>query len=138
MPGSRPSISARHFRPALGFHQLGPESVELAMVALAHAKITGPGPQLLVEPLVPQPHLRIQESAPRHDAPAGSGALLPIVHVVLLERARRAETAAPREPDRFPDMRWRRFICKDPRPDLGFIGPPRMPNSERPRGSAQH
>src|SRR5271166_2296807 len=95
MPGSRPSVAARHLGPALGLHQLSPAAVELAVVALAHAKVAGPGVEALVEALVPQAHLRVHRHAPRDDAAAGAGAFLPIVHIVLLEGAGRATRPAP-------------------------------------------
>src|ERR1700751_695136 len=91
MAGSRPSIAARHRGPAVGLHQLRPAAVELAMVALAHAEIAGPGFEVLVEALGTQAHLRVHGQAPRDDAAAGAGAFLPVVHVVLLEGAGRAE-----------------------------------------------
>src|SRR6516162_11696810 len=95
MPGSRPSVAARHFGPALGLHQLRPAAIELAMIALAHAEIAGPGVETLVKALVPQTHLRVNRHAPRHHPATSAGAFLPIVHVVLLEGAGRAEAAHP-------------------------------------------
>src|SRR5271168_1380280 len=95
MPGSRPSIAARHLGPAVGLHQLRPAAIELAVVALAHAEIAGPAFEIFVEALMPQTHLRVHGHAPRDDATAGAGALLPIVHVILLEGAGRAEAAHP-------------------------------------------
>src|SRR6516164_9746156 len=91
MAGSRPSIAARHLSPALGLHQLRPASIELAMVALAHAEIAGPGLELPVEAVMPQTHLRVYRHSSRDHPAAGAGAFLPIVHIVLLESAGRAE-----------------------------------------------
>src|SRR6516225_241508 len=95
MPGSRPSVAVRHLGPALGLHQLGPATIELAMVALAHAEVACPALEVLVEALVPQTHLRVHRHAPRDDAAASAGALLPVVHVVLFEGAGRAEAPHP-------------------------------------------
>src|ERR1700736_5491201 len=138
MVRSCPSILARYVGPAFGLHQLRPAPVELAVVALAHAEITGPGVETLVEPLVSQPHLRIQESPPGYDAAASARALLPIVHVILLEGAGRAEAAHAGQPDGFLDVRWRRLVGEDPRPHLGLVGSPRLPHAEGARGGAQH
>src|SRR6202035_1758059 len=99
MAGSRPSIAARHLGPAVGPHQLRPAAIELAVVALAHAEVAGPAFEIFVEALVPQTHLRVDGHAPRDDAAAGAGTFLPIVHVVLLEGAGRAETPHPAQPD---------------------------------------
>src|SRR5437588_522161 len=100
MPGSRPSVAARHLGPALGFHQLRPAAVELTVIALAHAEIAGPGLEAFVEALMPQTHLRVHRHATRNHAAAGAGAFLPIVHVILLEGAGRTETAHPGQADR--------------------------------------
>jgi hypothetical protein len=84
------------------------------MVALADAQIAGRGLEVLVEALVTQPHLVVQHHAPRHDAAAGTGAFLPIVHVVLFEGARRAEAAHAGQPDRFLDVRRGGLVGEDP------------------------
>src|SRR6516162_6135242 len=114
MPGSRPSIAARHFGPALGCHQLRPAPVELTVVALAHAEVAGPGVETLVKALVSQTHLRVNRHAPRDDAATSAGAFLPIVHVVLLESAGRAEAAHAGQPHRFLDVRRCGLIDIDP------------------------
>src|SRR5438046_907227 len=85
------SIVCRGFRPALGFHQLGPAAIEPAVVALAVAIVAGPGVQRLVEAFAAEAHLVIQILAPGDRTARCLGAALPIVHVVLLEGARRAE-----------------------------------------------
>src|SRR5262245_46259100 len=105
MPGSRPSTVARHLGPAWRLHQLRPARVKLAMIALAHAEIAGPGLEAFVETLMPQTHLRIHGHATRDYAAAGAGAFLPIVHVILLKCAGRAEPADTGQADRFLDMR---------------------------------
>src|SRR6201987_1822950 len=125
MPGSRPSIAARHGGPALRFHQLGPASIELAVIALAHAEIAGPGFEVGVEALVPETHLRIDGHAPRDGPATGPGAFLPVVHVLLLEGAGRAEASHPAQPHRFLDMRRSRLVGVDPGPNFGLIGPAR-------------
>src|SRR6516164_11759879 len=61
------------------------------MVALAHAEIAGPGIEVRIEALMSEPHLRVQESSPRHRSATGAGAFLPVVHVVLLQAAGRAD-----------------------------------------------
>src|SRR5262249_54156197 len=70
-------------RPALGRHELGPALVKVPMVALADAEVTGPGPEVLVEAFVASSHRIVQLLASGHHPPAGLGALLPVVHVVL-------------------------------------------------------
>src|SRR5437763_16945281 len=97
---SASSIVCRGFRPALGFHQLGPAAIEPAVVAFAVAIIAGPGAQRLVEALATEAHLVIQILTPRDRTARRLGAALPIVHVVLLEGARRAEHPHPGHPDR--------------------------------------
>src|SRR6267142_1203705 len=79
------SDGALHLRPALGRHELIPATVELPMIALAHAKIAGPGFKVIVESLMSQPHLCVQGMAPGHRPAACPRALLPVVHVVLFE-----------------------------------------------------
>src|ERR1700739_3210272 len=135
---SCPSILARYFRPALGFHQLRPAAIELAMVPLAHAEITGPGVETLVETLMSQPHLGVDGKLPRHHTPTRLCALLPVVHIVLLECARRAETPYAGQPYRLLDVGRRRLIGIDPRPHRGLFGTPRLPHPEGARGRAQH
>src|SRR5262249_11918098 len=114
MPGSRPSVAARHFGPALSLHQLGPAAIELAMVALAHAEIAGPGFEVLIEPLVAKPHLSVDLHSPRHHATARACAFLPVVHIVLFEGAGWAEAPYAGEPHRFLDMRWCCLVDVDP------------------------
>src|SRR5262245_56449300 len=108
------------------------------MVALAHAKVTGPRLEALVEPLVPQPHLRVQGESPRHPPATGGRALLPVVHVVLLEGAGGAEAAHTRQPDGFLDRGRGCPVDVEPGPDLGLVWPPRVPDPERARGGAEH
>src|ERR1700738_756294 len=101
VPG--PSVAARHRGPTLGRHQLRPAPIELAVIALAHAEIAGPGLEVRVETLVPQAHLRVHCQSPRDDAATGAGAFLPVVHVVLLEGAGGAEASYSGQPDRLLD-----------------------------------
>src|SRR5262249_34888303 len=138
MAGSHPGVAARHLGPARARHHLRPAPIKLAMVALAHAEIAGPSVELLVKPLVAKPHLRVERSAARHDTATGARAFLPIVHVVLLKGAGRAEAPHPGEPDRLLDMRRGGLVGVDPRPDLGLVGPARLPDAEGARGGAQH
>src|SRR6267154_2300771 len=84
-------------RPAVGGEQLRPAAIEPAMVALADAMVAGPGVEASVEVFVTHAHLRVDRHAARHDPAAGLGAFLPIVHIVLLEGAGRAEAAYPGE-----------------------------------------
>src|ERR1700746_512172 len=135
---SCPSILARYFRPALGPHQLRPTAIELTMVAFAHTEITGPSVETLVEPLMPQSHLGVDGKLPRHHATTGLRALLPVVHIVLFEGARRAETPYAGQPYRLLDVGRRRLIGIDPRPHRGLFGTPRLPHPEGARGRAQH
>src|SRR5436190_13797017 len=124
------SIVCRGFRPALGFHQLGPAAIEPAMVAFAVAIIARPGVQRLVEALATEAHLVIQILAPGDRTAGGLGAALPIVHIVLLEGARWTEHPNPGHPDRLLDMRRRRFVGIAPRPDLGLVRAARVPDPE--------
>jgi hypothetical protein len=55
------------------------------------------------------------------------GAFLPIVHVVLLEDAGRAEAAYPDEPHHVVDLGRGGRISEYPRSDLGHVRPPRLP-----------
>src|SRR5437763_15529561 len=71
-------------------HQLGPAAVERAVIALAEARIAGPGAEPFVEALAAQAHLRVERHPAGDDAATGLRAFLPIVHVVLLEGAGRA------------------------------------------------
>src|SRR6266851_5347766 len=105
MSGSRPSVAARHLCPAVCRHQLGPARVELAMIALAHAEIAGPGFEALIEPFVSEPHLRIDRHPPRDHAAAGASAFLPVVHIVLFEGAGGAESPHAGQADRVLDLR---------------------------------
>src|SRR5436190_373661 len=131
---SASSIVCRGFCPALGFHQLSPAAIEAAVIALAVAMVAGPGAERLVKALVPKAHLVIQSLAPGDRAAGGLGAALPIVHIVLLEGARRTEHPHPGHPDRLLDMRRRRLVGIAPCPDLGLVGAARMPDPEGARG----
>src|SRR6516225_3793126 len=108
------------------------------MVDFTVTIVTGPSFQLLVEMLVPETHLVTEKIASGDRPSAGLGAPLPIVHVVLLERARRTEPAHAGQSDRFLDRRGRRLVGKDPSPNLGLLGSPRMPNTEGARNRAKH
>src|SRR4029077_1738147 len=95
-----PPRAIRQFAPVCRCHRLGPAPVKLPVVALAETGIARPGAKRRIEALVAEPHLVVDRHATRRDATAGLGAFLPIVHVVLLEGARRAETAYAGEPER--------------------------------------
>src|SRR5215510_730354 len=99
LPWQRATARALDRRPVRGRHELRPASVELPMVALAEAVVAGPGLEVLVVTLMAQPHLHIQRIAPGDDPAAGAGTLLPVVHVVLLEGARRAKASHPSQPN---------------------------------------
>src|SRR2546429_1363103 len=83
-------------------------------------------------------HLRIHRHATRDHAAAGAGAFLPIVHVILLEGAGRAETANTGQADRFLDMRRGGLVGVDPGPHLGLVRATRVPDAEGARGGAEH
>src|SRR5215472_5906423 len=141
MPGMSvpgPSVAARHRGPALGRHQLRPAPIELAVIALAHAEIAGPGLEVRVETLVAQAHLRVHRQSPRDDAATGAGAFLPVVHVVLLEGTGGAEASYSGQPDRLLDVRWCRPVSESPRPHLGVVGAARMPDAECAGSRAEH
>src|SRR4030088_2738868 len=127
---SASSIVCRGCHPAFGFHQLGPAAIEPAMGAFAVAMVA-------VEALAAEAHLVIEGLAPGDRAAGRLGAALPIVHVVLLEGAGRTEHPYPGHPDRLLDMRRRRLVGIAPRPDLGLVGPARMPNAEGARSRPQ-
>src|SRR5262245_28256953 len=94
-PIPRRRVAARHCVPALGLHQLRPTAIELPVVALAKAAITGPGAKRGIKAFTPEPHLIVDWQTPRDNATAGLGAFLPIIHVVLLKGAGRAKAANP-------------------------------------------
>src|SRR5271154_6388322 len=109
----------------------------MAVVVLAVAILAGPGAERRIEAVVTEPHLRVQRHAPGHDAATGARAFLPIVHVVLLKGARRAEAAHAGKTDRLLDLRRRRLVDVDPRPHLGLVRTARVPDAEGARGRAQ-
>src|ERR1700730_16429738 len=131
---SSSSLGCRSLCPAVGGHQLGPAAVEPAVVAFAVAVIAGPGAETFVVVLVAEPHLVGDRIAPGDDAAAGQRAALPIVHVVLLEGAGRAEHPNAGQPDRLLDLGRRGPVDKAPGPDLGLVGAARMPHREGARG----
>src|SRR6267154_1838901 len=124
--------------PAVGGHELRPAPVEPPVVAFAVAIIARPSPQIFVEMLVSEAHLVTEEIAPGHHPSPGLGAALPIVHVVLLEGARWAEHPDTGQPNGFLDRGRGGFVGKDPRPDFGLVGSPRVPDPEGARGGPQH
>src|ERR1700730_6508229 len=109
----------------------------MAMVVLAHAGFASPGAECRIEAVVPEPHLRVEWHAARHDAATGTGTFLPIVHVVLLKRSRRAESAHPGQADLFFDVGRCGFVDKYPRPYFGLVRPTRVPDPEGARSRAQ-
>src|SRR5262245_29637515 len=96
--------------PTPGRHELRPAPIELPMVALAEAVVTGPGLESRVEALMPQTHFVIQESPAGHHASPGLGALLPVVHVILLESARGTEATHPSQPNGLLDLGRGRLV----------------------------
>src|SRR5438105_14467022 len=131
-------LAIRQRGPVVGSHHLRPAPIELPVVALAHAPVAGPAVEAVVEALVPEAHLGIERHAAGHDALAGAGAFLPIVPVVLLEGAGRAEAYDSGHADRFLDMRRRRLVGIDAGTDSGFAEHARQPDPERARGPPQH
>src|SRR4030095_9520053 len=115
MPGLPPR-AIRQLAPICRRHHLGPAPVKLPVVALAETGITRPGAERRIKALAAEPHLVVDRHAARCDAAAGLGAFLPIVHVVLLEGAGRAETAHAGEPERLLDLARRRLVDEYPRP----------------------
>src|SRR5271166_682478 len=107
---------AGEFRPAFGRHQLRPAAVEPTMVAFAVAVVAGQGSEFVVEALVPEPHFVTEGIAPGDHASSGLGAALPVVHVVLLESAGRAEAPHSGQSNGFLDLRRGRLVDVDPRP----------------------
>src|SRR5712691_3980126 len=132
-----PRRAVRQVGPPRRCYQLTPSPIELPVVAFAVTILAGPTAERGIEAVVPQPHLRVERHAPRHHATARAGAFLPIVHVVLLEGARRAEAAHSGQADRLLDVIWRCLVDEHPRPDLGPAGTARMPDAEGSRGRAQ-
>src|SRR6516162_1766616 len=74
---------------------------------------------------------------PRHRSPTGPGAFLPVVHLVLLETAGRAEPPNTGQPDRLLDVRRGGLVDVDPRPDLGLVATARMPDAKGARAGAE-
>src|SRR5438132_3795152 len=108
------------------------------MVAFAVAVIAGQRSEILVEALMPQAHLVTERIAPGDDTSSGLGAALPVVHIVLLEGARRPEHPHPRQPNGLLDLGRGGLVGEDPSPDLGLVGPPRVPDAKRTRRRPQH
>src|ERR1700731_315115 len=108
------------------------------MVAFTVAVFAGQCAEILIEMLVPQAHLVTERVAPGDDTSSGLSAALPIVHVVLLEGARRAEHPHPGQSNGFLDLGRGRLVGEDPRPDLGLVGPSRVPDAEGARGRPEH
>src|SRR3984893_15030082 len=131
------SLGCRSLCPAVGGHQLCPAAVEPAVVAFTVAVVAGPGAERLIVALVAEPHLVGDRIAPGDDAAPGQGTALPVVHVVLLEGAGRAEHADASQPDRLLDLGRRRLVDKAPGPDLGLVGPARVPHPEGARSRPQ-
>src|SRR5215469_7484973 len=119
-------------------HQLRPTPIEPTVVALAVAVIAGQCPELLVEALVPKSHFVAEGVAPGDHAASGLGATLPIVHIVLLESTRGTEAPHSGQPERFLDLRRGHLVDIDPRPHLGLVRPPRVPDPECARRSPEH
>src|SRR4051812_19377974 len=93
--------------PVGRLHQVGPSLVELAMIAFAEAIVADPGAECRIEPFVTKPHPVVERHAPRHHAATRLGAFLPVVHVILLERAGWTEATDSRLADRSLDLRRR-------------------------------
>src|SRR5271166_4022727 len=129
---------AGDFRPAVGRHQLRPAPVEPTMVAFAVAVVAGQRSQILVEALVPEAHFVTEGIAAGHHTATGLGAALPVVHIVLLEGAGRAEGPQAGQPDRLLDLRRGGLVGVNPGPHLGFVGAAGMPDAQCPRAGAQH
>src|SRR6516162_2451567 len=103
MLGAPNGVATRQLGPALRRHQLRPAAIKAAMVDFAVPIVAGPGFEVVVEALVTEPHFVAQDMAPGDRTASGLGAALPIVHVVLLERAGRTEHPHPGQPDRLFD-----------------------------------
>src|SRR5262249_25423188 len=134
MVGAAYGVAARQLGPALGRHQLRPAPVEAALIELAKAAVAPPDPAIGVEAGVPEAHPVAQHLAAGEGASAGLRAALPIVHVVLLEGAGRAEHPRAGQPDRLLDRGRRRLVDVHPGPDLGLFGAARVPDAKRARG----
>src|SRR4051812_33113640 len=132
-----PPRAVRQLAPVFGRHHLGPGPIKLAVVALAETGIARPGAERRIEALAAEPHLVVDRHAARRDPTAGLGAFLPIIHVVLLEGAGRAETAYAGEAERLFDLARGRLVDEYPGPHLGPAGAARLPNPEGPRGAPQ-
>ena len=91
-------------RPTCLGHEFGPATVEVALAYFAYGKITGPSSQVFVEPLPAHAHLIVQVQPAGNYSAAGLGAGLPVVHVVLLKVARRAEAAHRGQAQRVLDL----------------------------------
>src|SRR4051794_14904301 len=132
-----PPRAVPQLAPVFGRHYLGPAPVKLPVVAFAETGIARPGAERRIEALTTEPHLVVDRHAARRDPAAGLGAFLPIVHIVLLEGAGRAETAYAGQAERLLDVARGRLVDEYPRPHFGPAGPARLPNSKGPRGAAQ-
>src|SRR5262245_18459181 len=108
------------------------------MVVLTDTKCAGPGLQGWIKLVMPKAHLRIQGQAPGHHPAAGLGALLPIVHVVLLEGTRRAKTADAGQAQGLFDLGRSGFVSVDPRRDDNLVGSMRVPDAEGAGSGTEH
>src|SRR5208282_4644086 len=85
----------------------------------------------IVGACVAQSHLQVQLLAPRHVAAQDFLYLEPVLAVILLEDATRAEGAQHAKTDGFLDFRRRLAIHQRPSPYLYFAGSARMPHAHR-------
>src|SRR5215831_681914 len=83
--------------------------------------VSGPSPDVLVEAFVSSSHRIVQLVAPGHHPPAGLGALLPVVHVVLFEGACGAETPQTGQAEGFLHRHRGRLVDVDPGPDFYLV-----------------
>src|SRR6266404_3877584 len=132
-----PSRAVRQLAPVFRRHDFSPAPIELPVIALAETGIARPGAERRIEALATEPHLVVDRHAARRNTTAGLGAFLPVVHVVLLEGAGRAEAAHAGEAERLFDVARSRLVDEYPRPHFGPAGAARLPNAEGPGGAAQ-
>src|SRR5713226_6055127 len=111
--------------------QFGPAVVKAARGCLAVYVIRLAREARIVGALVAEPHLDIEQVAPRHVAAQHALDFEPVLAVVLLEHPADAERTHHAEPDRVLLIRRHPLVDQGPCPHLDFGWTTRMPYAHR-------
>src|SRR5262245_8569428 len=115
--------------PRLAGHEVGPAPVEPPGGLLTEDVVGAPGEVAEVGAGVPEAHPGVERVAARDAAAKDLLDLVPVLAVVLLEEARRAEGPQDVDAERLLDLRRRRCRNRSPRPDLDLAGPAWLPHA---------